>query len=91
MWRQWLQQVEGLVMLPDAEAEPSDAWTKQERAASHRACEVERRTHSNAVKRQHMFTVRSLAPKSTAFQAHASTFSCSMTLFTELQASTPLI
>ena len=55
-----MQQVEGLVMLPDAEAEPPDVWTKQERMASHRACVLERRTQSNAAKRQHMFTVRAM-------------------------------
>ena len=57
MWKQWLQQAEGLVMLPDAEREPSHAWTLQQRATSHRACLTERRIHSSVVKRQHMFTV----------------------------------
>ncbi len=68
MWRQWLQQVEGLVMLPDTEAEPSDAWTKQERLTSHRACVVERRIHSSPTKRQHMFMVRNPPLSSIAFQ-----------------------
>ena len=58
MWRQWLQQAEGLVLLPDAEEEPADAWLDQQRRISHRACVVERRIHSNPAKRQHMFTVR---------------------------------
>ena len=58
-------------MLPDAEAEPSEAWTKQERMTSHRACVVERRIHSSPAKRQHMFTVRYFVFSVTAVHAHA--------------------
>ena len=58
MWKQWFQQADALVMLPDAEAKPSVVWTEQEHRISHKACVTERRIHSNPVMRQHMYTVR---------------------------------
>ena len=57
MWKQWFQQADALVMLPDAEGIPSVVWTEQERRISYKACLTERRIHSNPVMRQHMFTV----------------------------------
>lgn len=58
-WERWLQQAEGLVMLPGTERGAYDFTLQQQLEALH-ACKMERSIHRVTAKKQHMFRVRCL-------------------------------
>ena len=58
-WERWLQQAEGMVMLPGTERGAYDITWQQQQEALH-ACKVERSIHRVTVKKQHMFRVCSM-------------------------------
>ena len=55
-WERWLQQAEGMVMLPGTERGAYDITWQQQQEALH-ACKLERSIHRSTAKKQHMFRV----------------------------------
>ena len=60
-WERWLQQAEGMVMLPGTQRGAYDITWQQQQEALH-ACKLERSIHRVTAKRQHMFRVSSTLP-----------------------------
>jgi hypothetical protein len=57
MWREWLKEVEGLVVTPCTEEESSCGFTVADRKEAFRACKQEQSMHRRPAQRQHLFTV----------------------------------
>lgn len=70
-WERWLQQAEGMVMLPGTERGAYDITWQQQQEALH-ACKLERSIHRVTAKKQHMFRVRLMLPFSPDHPHHVS-------------------
>lgn len=58
MWKIWLQDVEGQIVIPCAETSKDCNFTQKDRIRILEACREEQSIHRYIAQRQHLFTVR---------------------------------
>ncbi len=60
MWKLWLEEVEGQIVIPCAETSGDCTFTQEDRIKILTACREERSIHRHVAQQQHLFTVGKL-------------------------------